>query len=127
MTTTYPPHIATFEGKHNLAKSKCLVLLYLNKLSEGRGFTKRELAAEAIVPVPSAAVDRWTRQGYTVRHVSIKNNRALVRFTIGIRGIHFVLHRLPPNLYQICCEQIKNKKHEPFPITKKKDGDNNVH
>jgi hypothetical protein len=91
-----PCRPASFRGKHNITKSKVLLILneYRSPLSV------RALAHQSHTSYDSlrSLLPKWTRWGYVLRRQVVRRHREIFVYRISARGCRFVNQRLPVDL-----------------------------
>lgn len=101
---------ATFNGKHNRTKVIVLITLYERKKKGLPGLTLAELSET--IPINysslSASLVRYCRQGwdYCNKRIGLHKGKPSYRYEIAHRGVHFLEHRVPPDVLQDCLNQI---------------------
>ncbi len=102
---------ATFKGKHNAVKSKCLVFLSLHS---NESFTARELSEN----VPDASYKslltllfRWYQWAYVSRRPGSKDSTGwhVYRYRIAQRGQDFIENRVPSDLLNDLLKEVVNR------------------
>lgn len=105
------PHEATFNGRHNLAKSKTLIVLYhlKHKLADTRGLTLKQLSIQSGVSYNTlkSSLGDWFLWKYVKRRAIEGSTRPKFAYTIGRRGEHFIENRLPKNRLQDYISEIR--------------------
>lgn len=107
------PHEATFNGKHNMAKSKVLIVLLARYKQGLGGLSARELhnATGVSLTVLKTKLSQWAKWKYVVRRVA-SGYRPHYSYTISERGAKFILIRIPADRYNEYVAEInafKNK------------------
>lgn len=98
--------IATFEGKHNETKSKCLLLLFAyKKHNRTKGLSVSQIAAGTGLDYASLVtlLKRWSSFStpYVLRKPGLnKQGRACFTYTISKRGVRFITERLPDDKHR---------------------------
>jgi hypothetical protein len=108
-------HIATFQGVHNNAKSKVLIILYNRMFTEGfnTGLNAREIHLLSGVPYSTlSALSKWHRWGYLSRRAIDNGSRPVFVYWLGARGKHFLEDRIPPAKLRQYTEEIKAYRNE---------------
>ena len=91
---------ATFNGRHNQCKSKCFIVLYLDK-----GYLHRK-EMEDLSGEPENC-DHWYDNGYLGHRVYKGKGRLCYIYSLVLRGRHFVEDRIPPEKYEQYLQEIK--------------------
>jgi DNA-binding HxlR family transcriptional regulator len=109
------PHIATFRGIHNKAKSKVLIYLfsrYEHGLSAGLSAKELHNRTGVLLTTLRTHLLQWSKQKYVNRR-AVEGSRPHYTYTIAERGARFVSIRIPPDKYNEYVkeinEYIKNK------------------
>lgn len=116
------PHEATFNGKHNSAKARTLIVLYhlKHKLSDTRGLTLKQLAITSGVSYSTlkSSLGDWCMWKYVKRRVIEGTTRPMFSYVIGQRGEHFVENRIPRNRLQDYITEISAYRQAYIPTTR---------
>lgn len=95
--------VATFNGRHNIVKSKVFILLHAfqkgDKNNRDKAMTVRNISVLTGCNYHSLAtmVKRWQ----SWRYITSFEKDGLKHYLIRTRGIHFVTDRIPPLLRSI--------------------------
>jgi hypothetical protein len=116
------PHEATFNGLHNSAKARTLIVLYhlKHKLSDTRGLTLKQLAITSGVSYSTlkSSLGDWYMWKYVKRRVIEGTTRPMFSYVIGQRGEHFVENRIPRNRLQDYITEISAYRQAYIPTTR---------
>jgi hypothetical protein len=86
--------IATFNGEHNISKSKLLLILYsANKAWARHSFTAKELSCLTGLTLPAIKALVWRL--YRYRYIGRRDCGYCYEYRIATRGVNFVEERIP--------------------------------
>ena len=102
--------IATFNGKHNMMKSKALMILLDRRQKEQGGLTLKQLALSSSVSYEylKARLGVWHGWKYVNRRVTTNGkNKPVFSYSIAARGIRFVNERIPQAVFDRYIMELK--------------------
>ena len=96
----FQPVIATFNGRHNEAKSKALITLLDYKEQGLGGLTLKELARQSSVSYEylKSRLGKWYEWKYVTRRATVNVDRPVYSYSIAARGRHFVEDIIPSDV-----------------------------
>jgi hypothetical protein len=105
------PSVATFRGKHNHTKAAILMLLCdIKSVGEKEGLALRQLMNMAgYVTMSEYMLSEFLLNNTKWRYINRHGERYHYRYRIAPRGVHFVVDRIPPELYPIIDIEIEDR------------------